>query len=80
MQMVQFYFFKKKTGWLQFTSDEKGDEVEEFFATRTKPFIARTIKQSIERVHNNANWASSIKKDNSLRNVVNELLSAQSLM
>ncbi|KAJ4769821.1 Aminopeptidase M1 [Rhynchospora pubera] len=56
-----------------FTSNEKGNEVEEFFATRTKPSIARTIKQSVERIHINANWVRSIKNDKSLGDVVNQL-------
>lgn len=72
--MVLPIYLQVTPGWLQFTSDEKGNEVEEFFATRTKPFIARTIKQSVERVRINANWARNIKSDKSLGDVVNELL------
>ncbi|KAI3782468.1 hypothetical protein L2E82_12515 [Cichorium intybus] len=33
----------------KFSSNEKVKEVEEFFASRVKPSIARTLKQSIER-------------------------------
>ncbi|CAH2040955.1 unnamed protein product [Thlaspi arvense] len=33
----------------QFASYEKAKEVEEFFASRTKPSITRTLKQSVER-------------------------------
>lgn len=72
--MVLQFYLQNYSAWLQFTSDEKGNEVEEFFSTRTKPFIARTIKQCVERVRNNANWARSIKSDNSLGDVVNGLL------
>ncbi|KAJ3692007.1 hypothetical protein LUZ60_012357 [Juncus effusus] len=57
-----------------FSSDEKANEVEEFFASRTKPFIARTIKQSVEKIRINANWARNIKSDKSLGDVLNELL------
>ncbi|KAL6585974.1 AP-1 complex subunit mu-1-like [Orobanche minor] len=33
---------------------EKAEEVERFFASRMRPYIARTLRQSIERVHFNA--------------------------
>lgn len=56
-----------------FASLEKASEVEEFFATRAKPSIARTLKQSIERVHINAKWVQSIKNENHLSEVVQEL-------
>lgn len=56
-----------------FSSCEKAIEVEEFFASRTKPYIARTLKQSIERVHINANWVQSIQKEKNLAEAVTEL-------
>ncbi|KAJ8480322.1 hypothetical protein OPV22_024049 [Ensete ventricosum] len=56
-----------------FNSDEKANEIEEFFASRTKPSIARTVKQSIERVRNNAKWVKSIRSERSLGDVVKEL-------
>ncbi|TMX01154.1 hypothetical protein EJD97_025047 [Solanum chilense] len=56
-----------------FSSYEKAKEVEEFFASRTKPYIARTLKQSIERVHINANWVQSIQKEKNLPEAVTEL-------
>ncbi|MCD9639830.1 AP-1 complex subunit mu-1-Iike [Datura stramonium] len=56
-----------------FSSYEKAKEVEEFFASRTKPYIARTLKQSIERVHINANWVRSIQKEKNLSEAVTEL-------
>lgn len=56
-----------------FSSYEKAKEVEEFFASRTKPYIARTLKQSIERVHINANWVQSIQNENNLSEAVTEL-------
>jgi len=58
---------------LQFASFEKAKEVEEFFASRTKPAISRTLKQSIERVHINANWVQSIQKETKLGEAVKEL-------
>ncbi|KAF2287052.1 hypothetical protein GH714_037206 [Hevea brasiliensis] len=43
--------------WLKFASFEKAKEVEEFFASRTISSVARTLKQSIERVNVNAKRA-----------------------
>lgn len=56
-----------------FSSYEKAKEVEEFFASRIKPYIARTLKQSIERVNINANWVRSIQKEKNLAEAVTEL-------
>lgn len=62
--------------WLslfQFASLEKAKEIEEFFASRSKPSIARTLKQSIERVHINANWVQSVQNEEHLADAVEEL-------
>ncbi|XP_026450343.1 aminopeptidase M1-like [Papaver somniferum] len=56
-----------------FSSTDKVAEVEEFFATRTKPFIARTLKQSLERVHINTKWVQSIRDEKSFGEVIKEL-------
>lgn len=56
-----------------FSSYEKVKEVEEFFATNAKPSIARTLKQSIERVQINAKWVETIRNEKSLANCVQEL-------
>ncbi|KAF4367053.1 hypothetical protein G4B88_016765 [Cannabis sativa] len=56
-----------------FASLEKVKEVEEFFATRSKPAIARTLKQSIERVKINAKWVESIHAEKNLADAVTEL-------
>ncbi|GAB4854485.1 AP-1 complex subunit mu-1-Iike [Ancistrocladus abbreviatus] len=56
-----------------FASNEKAKEVEEFFATRTKPTIARTLKQSLERIHINARWVQAVQKEEHLAQVVQEL-------
>lgn len=57
----------------QFVSDEKANEVKEFFASRTEPSIARTLKQSLERVQVNAKWVQSMRNEKSLGEVVKEL-------
>ncbi|KAL6552517.1 hypothetical protein OROHE_007881 [Orobanche hederae] len=56
-----------------FTCYEKAEEVERFFASRMKPYIARTLKQSIERVHINAAWIKSIQSEKHLAKAVKEL-------
>ncbi|KAK0571465.1 hypothetical protein LWI29_016441 [Acer saccharum] len=56
-----------------FASFEKAKEVEEFFASRSKPSVARTLKQSIERVHINAKWVQTIQNEEHLAEAVKEL-------
>lgn len=56
-----------------FASFEKAKEVEEYFASRMKPFIARTLKQSIERIHVNAKLVESIQTEKDLAGAVKEL-------
>ncbi|CAK7356897.1 unnamed protein product [Dovyalis caffra] len=41
-------------------SNEKADEVEEFFATRATPGIAMNLKQSIEQVRIKARWVQNM--------------------
>lgn len=57
----------------QFASYDKAKEVEEFFASRVKTSIVRTLKQSIERVHINARWVQSVQKEHDLPEAVREL-------
>lgn len=57
----------------QFSSFEKAKEVEDFFSTRARPAIARTLKQSIERVSINAQWVQSIQNEDHLAEAVQEL-------
>ncbi|KAK8477338.1 hypothetical protein V6N13_081446 [Hibiscus sabdariffa] len=56
-----------------FASFEKVKEVEEFFASREKASVARTLKQSLERVNINANWVKSIQAEKDLGEAVQEL-------
>ncbi|KAJ8649899.1 hypothetical protein MRB53_002922 [Persea americana] len=56
-----------------FCSDEKENEVEEFFATHARPSITRTLKQSLEQVRINSRWVQSIRNEKSLGEVVKEL-------
>ncbi|QHN93818.1 Aminopeptidase [Arachis hypogaea] len=56
-----------------FASVEKAKEVEEFFVSHGTQSIARTLKQSLERVNINANWVQSVKNENNLLDAVKEL-------
>ncbi|CAN1120838.1 Aminopeptidase M1 [Linum perenne] len=56
-----------------FDSFEMCKEVEDFFKSRTRASISRTVKQSIERVKINAMWVDSIRKETNLAQVVKEL-------
>ncbi|MED6192139.1 AP-1 complex subunit mu-1-like [Stylosanthes scabra] len=56
-----------------FASVEKAKEVEEFFASHGTQSIARTLKQSLERVNINANWVQSVKNEKSIADAVKEL-------
>lgn len=60
-----------------FCSEEKAEEIDQFFASRVKPSIARTLKQSLERVRINANWLHGIRTDQSLAETLKELLHKQ---
>ncbi|CAM8961662.1 unnamed protein product [Rhodiola kirilowii] len=59
-----------------FASIDKAKEVDAFFATRTTPSIARTLKQSIERIHINVGLVESIQSEKQqLEDVVTGLAS-----
>lgn len=67
------FFFSFCFPLVQFASFEKAKEVEEFFASHPMPSIARTLKQSLERVNINANWVQCVQNENSLADAVKEL-------
>ncbi|XP_065866554.1 aminopeptidase M1-like, partial [Euphorbia lathyris] len=54
-------------------SNEKADEVEEFFGSRVSPAIAMNLKQSIEKVRIKARWILSIKQETSLQELLKKL-------
>ncbi|XVF86850.1 hypothetical protein PTKIN_Ptkin18bG0075200 [Pterospermum kingtungense] len=57
-----------------FCSNEKADEIEEFFVRRVRPSFARNLKQSIEQVRVKARWVESIKQEQqSLRDILKQL-------
>ncbi|KAI3839045.1 hypothetical protein MKX03_028683 [Papaver bracteatum] len=55
------------------SSPEKAAEIEEFFATRTKPCFVRALQQSLEWVDINANWVRSVQDEKSFEEVVKEM-------
>ncbi|KAK1259012.1 hypothetical protein QJS04_geneDACA017960 [Acorus gramineus] len=56
-----------------FCTDAKAEEAEAFFATRMKPSIKRTLKQSIEKVRINAKLIQIVRDEKSLSEVVEDL-------
>ncbi|GMQ08224.1 hypothetical protein CsSME_00052052 [Camellia sinensis var. sinensis] len=56
-----------------FSSHEKADEVEAFFASRDITAFARILKQSIEQIRIKARWVENIKQEESLEELVREL-------
>ncbi|KAM1016828.1 hypothetical protein EV2_047476 [Malus domestica] len=54
-------------------SNEKADEVEEFFASRAHPAISMTLEQSIAQVRIKARWVEHMRQEQSLEGQVREL-------
>ncbi|XP_016649348.1 PREDICTED: aminopeptidase M1-like isoform X1 [Prunus mume] len=54
-------------------SNEKADEVEEFFASRVHPAISMTLKQSIAQVRIKARWVEHVRQQQSVQELVKEL-------
>lgn len=48
---------------LQFSSDEKADEIKEFFDANSAPGIDRTVGQSIERVRITSEWVKHVQAE-----------------
>ncbi|XP_015902907.2 aminopeptidase M1 isoform X2 [Ziziphus jujuba] len=61
-----------------FCSNEKADEVEAFFESRTYPSIARTLKRALERIRIKARWVENIKQDQSLHQLLCQLATTKS--
>jgi puromycin-sensitive aminopeptidase len=57
----------------QFCSNEKADEIEEFFESRTHPSFGMNLKRSIERVRIKARWVENIKREQSLQDLLKRL-------
>ncbi|KAF3450566.1 hypothetical protein FNV43_RR06655 [Rhamnella rubrinervis] len=60
-----------------FCSNEKADEIEAFFSTRTFPSIARTLSRGLERIRIKARWVESIRQDQTLHGLVRQLESTK---
>jgi len=56
-----------------FSSEEKADEIKEFFSTRMQPSIERTVNQSIERVRISAQWVKHVQQQEGLVELLQEL-------
>ncbi|VVA24005.1 PREDICTED: aminopeptidase [Prunus dulcis] len=54
-------------------SNERADEVEEFFASRVHPAISMTLKQSTAQVRIKVRWVEHIRQQQSVQELVKEL-------
>ncbi|KAG6551916.1 hypothetical protein Mapa_006533 [Marchantia paleacea] len=57
----------------QFSSYEKADEIEAFFATNSHPAIDRSVSQSIERVRIIAQWVNYVREEGGIVELVKKL-------
>ncbi|XP_050285452.1 aminopeptidase M1-like isoform X1 [Quercus robur] len=56
-----------------FCSNEKAEEIEEFFVSRVHPSFTRNLKQSIEEIRLKARWVENIRQEQSLPELVKQL-------
>ncbi|GLT60800.1 hypothetical protein SLA2020_335500 [Shorea laevis] len=56
-----------------FCSNEKADEIEDFFASRMNPSFGMNLKRSIEQVRIKARWVENIKREQSLQDLLKRL-------
>ncbi|KAM4110853.1 hypothetical protein ACJW30_05G023000 [Castanea mollissima] len=56
-----------------FCSNEKAEEMEEFFVSRVHPSFTRNLKQSIEEIRLKARWVENIRQEQSLPELVKQL-------
>jgi hypothetical protein len=69
---LQMQFAVNVVVW-QFCSNEKADEIEEFFASRMHPAFGMNLKRSIEQVRIKARWVENIKREQSLQDLLKRL-------
>ncbi|TXG68455.1 hypothetical protein EZV62_003390 [Acer yangbiense] len=70
--MLLHYFVREIVTPL--SSNEKAEEVEVFFGSHVNPAVYKILKQSIERIRIKARWIQSIRQEQSLPDLVNQLL------
>ncbi|KAH9713478.1 Aminopeptidase M1 [Citrus sinensis] len=56
-----------------FSSNEKADEIEAFFASHVQTGVDKVLKQSIEKIRIKARWMESIKQEQSLPDLIKQL-------
>ncbi|XP_024545712.1 aminopeptidase M1 isoform X1 [Selaginella moellendorffii] len=56
-----------------FSSQEKADEIEEFFRQHGMLAIERTVSQCVERVRINARWVEFIREEEGFKELISEL-------
>jgi len=60
----------------QFSSDEKADEIKEFFDANSAPGIDRTVGQSVERIRITSEWVKHVQAEKGIVEKI-KLLGAQ---
>ncbi|KAK3220440.1 hypothetical protein Dsin_014410 [Dipteronia sinensis] len=60
--------------WLKLSSNEKAEEVKAFFASHENPAIDKHVKQTIVHILIKTRWIQSIRQEQSLPDLINQLL------
>lgn len=58
---------------MQFSSDDKADEIKDFFNANSAPGIDRTVGQSIERVRITSEWVKYVQKEEGIVEKIKQL-------
>lgn len=57
----------------QFSSDEKANEIKDFFDANSAPGIDRTVGQSIERVRITSEWVKHVQAEEGIVETIKQL-------
>jgi hypothetical protein len=57
----------------QFSSDEKADEIQDFFDANAAPGIDRTVVQSVERVRITSEWVKHVQAEKGIVEKIKQL-------
>lgn len=60
---------------LQFSSDEKADEIEAFFNANAAPGMDRTVGQSVERIRITSEWVKHVQREEGVSDTIKRLAS-----
>lgn len=60
---------------LQFSSDEKADEIAAFFTANAAPGMDRTVGQSVERIRITSEWVKHVQREEGVSDTIKRLAS-----